>query len=210
LEPREPAEEGLARRLGSHRDANGASLRGQAARFLNRLGHYDRAVYGSVAQLETPLLDEPLRRLSRYANHSKPWLVVAGVLALAGGPDGRRAARTGLVAVGTTSLVVNQPLKLAGRRRRPDRRDLGVPPDRWVPMPSSTSFPSGHSASAAAFAVAVGDLLPALRLPLRIAAGAVAFSRVYTGVHYPSDVVVGALAGALLGRWVSRMAGRLR
>ena len=54
-----------------------------------------------------------------------------------------------------------------------------------MPMPTSTSFPSGHSASALAFAVAVGDVLPALRLPLRAAAATVAFSRVYTGVHYP-------------------------
>ena len=200
-------EEGLARRLGSRGAAHGVALRDQAARLLNHLGHYDRAVYRSVAQLETPLLDKPLRRLSRYANHSKPWFVVAGVLALAGGPRGRRAAVTGLVAVGTASLVVNQPLKLAGRRR-PDRQDLGVPPDRWVRMPSSTSFPSGHSASAAAFAIAVGDVWPALRLPLRVAASAVAFSRVYTGVHYPSDVVAGATAGALLGRLVSRAARR--
>jgi undecaprenyl-diphosphatase len=100
-------------------------------------------------------------------------------------------------------------MKMAGDRNRPDRVGLGVPPPRWVDMPSSTSFPSGHSASAAAFAVAVGDVLPALRVPLRVAASVVAFSRVYTGVHYPSDVVVGATAGALLGRLVSRRARRL-
>jgi undecaprenyl-diphosphatase len=184
-------------------------LRRRAAHGLQRLARYDRAVYRSVAQMETPLLDDPLRVLSRFANHSKPWFAVAGTLALLGGPPGRRAAVTGLAAVGAASLVVNQPLKLAGRRRRPDRQGLGVPPDRWVRMPSSTSFPSGHSASAAAFAVAVGDLQPGLRLPLRVTAAVVAFSRVYTGVHYPSDVLVGATAGALLGRWVSRMGRRL-
>ncbi len=78
---------------------------------------------------------------------------------------------TGVAAIGVTSFVVNQPMKLAGGRRRPDRTQLGVPENRWVPMPSSTSFPSGHSASAAAFAVSVGDVLPELRLPLRVAAG---------------------------------------
>ena len=77
-------------------------------------------------------------------------------------------------------------------------------------MPSSTSFPSGHSASAAAFAVAVGDVLPGLKLPLRAAAAVVAFSRVYTGVHYPGDVVVGATVGALVGRATSAVARRLR
>lgn len=67
-------------------------------------------------------------------------------------------------------------------------------------MPTSGSFPSGHSASAAAFAVAVGGVLPRARAPLRAAAAVVAFSRVYTGVHYPGDVAIGVGVGALLGR----------
>jgi undecaprenyl-diphosphatase len=76
-------------------------------------------------------------------------------------------------------------------------------------MPESTSFPSGHSASAAAFAIAVGDVIPAAGIPLRVAAALVAFTRVYTGVHYPSDVVVGATAGALFGRLTSLAARRI-
>ena len=203
---REPVEERLADRL-SARQA-GAGPRMRAVALLRRLGSYDRAAYRSVARLSTPLLDEPLRRVSDFANFSKPWFLVAGVLALLGGRRGRRAALTGLAAVGAASLVVNQPMKLAGERRRPDRDRLGVPKQRWVPMPASTSFPSGHSASAAAFAVAVGDVLPALRLPLRAAASIVAFSRVYTGVHYPSDVLVGAAVGAILGRLASAAALR--
>ena len=85
-----------------------------------------------------------------------------------------------------------------------------MPQPRWVPMPTSTSFPSGHSASAAAFAVAVGDVIPGLRVPLGLAATAVAFSRVYTGVHYPGDVLVGAATGALLGRMSSTSEGGSR
>jgi undecaprenyl-diphosphatase len=207
-QPREPVEERLARRLGDRDVGTSTPSRRQAAALLRTLAAWDRAVYRSVAESSTPLLDEPLRRVSDFADFSKPWFLVAGALALFGGAPGRHAAATGLAAVGTTSLVVNQPMKRAGERRRPDREVLGVPPARWVRMPSSTSFPSGHSASAAAFAVAVGDVLPPLRLPLRAAAGVVAFSRVYTGVHYPSDVVVGATAGALLGRLVSRLARR--
>jgi len=75
-------------------------------------------------------------------------------------------------------------------------------------MPESNSFPSGHSASAAAFAVSVGDLLPAFRVPLRAAAAVVAFSRVYTGVHYPTDIVAGAALGALVGKVTSTVALR--
>jgi membrane-associated phospholipid phosphatase len=205
----EPVEERLAHELSTDR-AEASAARTRALAVLRRLGRYDRAVYRSVARLSTPLLDEPLRRVSGFANFSKPWFITAGFLALFGGAHGRRAALTGLAAVGATSLVVNQPMKLIGERHRPDRDGLGVPLQRWVAMPSSTSFPSGHSASAAAFAVAVGDLLPALKLPLRAAASVVAFSRVYTGVHYPSDVLVGATVGALLGRVASTVARRAR
>ena len=202
-----PVEERLADKLSAPRP-DGSAGHDRATAVLRRLGRYDRAIYRSVAGLSTPLLDEPLRLVSGFANHSKPWFVTAGIRALFGGPQGRRAALTGVAAIGATSLVVNQPMKMIGNRRRPDRDDLGVPEARRVTMPTSTSFPSGHSASAAAFAVAVGDLLPTLKLPLRGAASVVAFSRVYTGVHYPSDVLVGATVGALLGRAASTVARR--
>lgn len=178
-------------------------------RVLTVLGRWDQDTYEAVAGMSTPLLDEPMRVVSQVANHSKPWLATAATLTVFGGRDGRRAALTGLAAVAATSLVVNLPLKLAASRRRPDRVALGVPTSRWVEMPSSRSFPSGHSASAAAFAVAVGAVLPRLRLPLGVAGVTVAFSRVYTGVHYPGDVVVGAATGALIGRTTSAVAGRL-
>jgi membrane-associated phospholipid phosphatase len=205
----EPVEQRLADELSTKR-ADASAERARAVAVLRRLGRYDHAAYRSVARLSTPLLDEPLRRVSGFANFSKPWFIAAGFLALFGGPPGRRAALTGLAAVGATSLVVNQPMKLIGERHRPNRDALGVPQQRWVTMPSSTSFPSGHSASAAAFAVSVGDLLPALKLPLRGAASIVAFSRVYTGVHYPSDVLVGATVGALLGRVAATVERRTR
>ena len=95
--------------------------------------------------------------------------------------------------------MVNLPVKYAARRARPDRAAEGVPAERWVEMPTSTSFPSGHSASAFAFATAVAGTLPALGFPLRGLAATVAYSRVHTGVHYPGDVIVGALMGASIG-----------
>lgn len=194
----EPPEERLRHRLGDS---------STAGKLLHKLGRYDLRAYIAVAQVSTPFLDRPLRMVSTLANYSKPWFLAAGVLAVAGGPRGRRAAAAGVAAIGAASLVTNQPMKLMGGRSRPARHEHGVPEARRVPMPTSTSFPSGHSASAAAFAVAVGDMLPALRWPLRSAAAVVGFSRVYTGVHYPGDVVAGAVTGAVLGR-LSARAGR--
>ncbi len=182
-------------------------LPGTAGAVLRELAAVDRAVYRAIAATPTPSLDEPLRRLSAVADHSKLWVGLAGAVALLGGQRGRRAAVTGLVAVGVNSAVVNLPMKLAGRRARPDREGAGVPADRWRPMPTSTSFPSGHSASAFAFAGAVSSVAPALTVPLRGLATAVAYSRVHTGVHYPGDVLVGTLVGATIGE-ATALAGR--
>jgi len=177
-------------------------------RGLRLLGRWDLRAYEAVAGMSTPLLDEPMRVISRVADHSKPWLVTAAVLATLGGATGRRAAVNGVAAVAVTSLVVNQPMKLVGARRRPDRSAMGVPVARWVPMPASSSFPSGHTASAAAFAFATSGAIPQLRLPLCAAAVVVGFSRVYTGVHYPGDVIVGGTTGALIGRMAARLGRR--
>jgi undecaprenyl-diphosphatase len=62
-------------------------------------------------------------------------------------------------------------------------------------MPTSRSFPSGHTASAFAFATGVGHVLPSEAVPLRVLAAAVGYSRVHAGVHFPGDVLVGALIG---------------
>ena len=198
-----PREELLAERLA----AKPGPARGSLVRALSGLGRIDRACYGAVARLPPSQLDVPLRRLAKFADFSKPWFIVATLLALFGGNRGRRAAITGIAAIGVTSFAVNQPMKLGSARARPDR--AGVPQERWVSMPDSTSFPSGHSASAAAFATAVGDVIPAAGIPLRVAAALVGFTRVYTGVHYPSDVVVGATAGALFGRLTSLAVRRI-
>ena len=175
---------------------------------LRELGAVDRAVYEAVARTPTGNLDVPVRRLSDAADHSKLWLAIAAVVALLGGHRGRRAALEGMVAIGVTSATVNLGVKPIARRRRPERVGPALFQDRHVPMPASASFPSGHAASAFAFAHAVGRHLPVLAVPIRLLAAAVAYSRVHTGVHYPGDVVIGSVTGAGTAAMVAAVADR--
>jgi undecaprenyl-diphosphatase len=161
---------------------------------LREIDSLDQAVYRAIAQTATPALDHDLRLLSRAADHSVLWLSIAGALALVPGRP-RRAALLGAASIGVASISVNVIAKMLLRRPRPDRSTAAVPKARQVRMPHSTSFPSGHSASAFAFASAVGTQLPRLALPLQLLAAAVAYSRIHTGVHYPSDTIVGASIG---------------
>lgn len=166
-----------------------------------RLHELDEAAFVRVAEWHAPALDATMPGLTRVASYSVLWMAVAAALA-ASGPRGRRAAVVGLGAVAVTSATANLVMKGATGRTRPT---APVPAARRLPQPGSSSFPSGHTASAAAFSGVVGQEIPGLRLPLSVLAALVGFSRVYTGAHYPGDV----LAGWALGRGVAFAARRV-
>jgi membrane-associated phospholipid phosphatase len=131
------------------------------------------------------------RRYSRLGEHGAVWLA----LGLAGGAvDGRRRRRwlraTGCVGA---AYLISTSIKMAIGRRRPAVEDL----PHLMATPTGLSFPSSHSTSSFAAAQAFGPLLP--RGPLLGAAAGMAFSRLYLGVHYPSDVAAGAALGTVIG-----------
>lgn len=135
--------------------------------------------------------------LSRAANHSLLWLVLAAVLAARKGVT-RRAALRGVAAIGGASFSASLVAKRLFPRRRP-AADLLHTTRRLTKRPSSSSFPSGHAASAAAFTTALAVESPALAAAVAPVAAAVAYSRVHTGVHWPSDVAAGAAIGVAAG-----------
>jgi undecaprenyl-diphosphatase len=189
-----------------HHDTAAARL----PRWLEDAERVDLAIYAAIARTPTPALDSAMSRLSQAADYSRLSVTAAALLALAGGRTGRRAAAQGLASLGVTATVVNVAIKPLGRRRRPDRLAGDVPLARQVRMPVSTSFPSGHSAAAFAFATGVGHVSPAAAIPLRALAALVAYSRVHTGVHYPGDVLAGALIGTALAQLTTHAGSRLR
>ncbi|RRO14332.1 phosphatase PAP2 family protein [Saccharopolyspora rhizosphaerae] len=146
--------------------------------------------------------DPALRRLTHLADHSKLWLGLAAVMATRRGRL-RRAALRGTSAIAFTSAVTNGIGKPLLPRRRP-AADLLPHRRRLRTPPSSSSFPSGHAASAAAFTTAVAMEAPQLGLALLPLAAAVAYSRVHAGVHWPTDVVFGAAIGSTVAVATSR------
>ncbi|MFI6603521.1 phosphatase PAP2 family protein [Nonomuraea sp. NPDC050536] len=209
---RGPAEQ--ARRPDATRIEMGSGCGGNRMRWMAevraQVRALDQAVFDAVADSRTPSLDRFFVCVSRSVDYSRLWLMTAAGAALAGGRRGRQAAGLGVLAVGLASAVTNAGLKpLAGRRRPTRSGHRAVLGSRRVRRPVSASFPSGHTASAFAFASTMGETVPWTWIPLHAAAAAVGYARVHTGVHYPSDVAAGALIGALCGWTVRRVAARV-
>ncbi|MEU8318648.1 phosphatase PAP2 family protein [Nonomuraea sp. NPDC048881] len=173
---------------------------------LERFDAWDKRAFDRVARSDLPVLDALLPHLSSAADNSVLWGLVAGVLMMTGRPRLQRAGVRGLLAISLASPLTSMVVKQAIRRPRP-LTDL-IPVIRRRRVPASSSLPSGHSASAVAFAVAVARDAPLpVATSVTLLAAGVAASRVYVGAHYPGDVLAGVAVGAAAG-WSARGCGR--
>ncbi|MBT2555354.1 bifunctional phosphatase PAP2/diacylglycerol kinase family protein [Arthrobacter sp. ISL-5] len=154
----------------------------------------DRTLMRAISAFPGGHHDTFFRRLSAAANKGKLWFGVAALAAAVPGRT-RRAAVHGLLAQGVASAVTNLVFKTLLPRTRPLPEHLPV--FRFVnPQPTSSSMPSGHSASAVAFALGAGFVQPVLGVAVAPVAAGVAYSRVHTGAHWPTDVLFGSAIGA--------------
>jgi membrane-associated phospholipid phosphatase len=154
----------------------------------------------AVSQAPPPAL---LTRLSALARGGRLWLAIAALMAARPGVA-RHAARDATLAALLASAGAQLLNRLVARPRPPARH---LPARRALfTQPETPSFPSSHSAVAAAFTVAVGRRCPVGAAALIPLASSIAYARVRTRAHWPTDVLAGILLGAGVGEAVHRHA----
>lgn len=157
----------------------------------------DKAALRRIVRRLPPSVGAGVTGLGKTARGGTLWVVAAGVLSLFG-PPGRRAAAGGLLAGGTASAIANGPAKWFVHRDRPGGAGLADLPRRDR-APTTSSFPSSHTASAFAFAIAASAQCPPAAPLLVPAALGVGLARLYAVRHYPTDVLAGAALGTAIG-----------
>jgi undecaprenyl-diphosphatase len=155
-----------------------------------------RLYHGIRRDLHAPALVEPVRRFSAAGEHAAVWLVI-GAAGIAVDRDRRARWARATAGVGAAYLL-NTAIKAAVGRNRPAIEGLPA----LMQTPTGLSFPSAHASSSFAAAYAYAGMLPAG--PLYAGATAMALSRVYLGVHYPSDIAAGALLGTVVAASLAR------
>jgi undecaprenyl-diphosphatase len=165
----------------------------------------DRRLFNAINGLpHTAYFDEQVALLSDLGKGAG-WVAGAAWLAARDGSRGRRAALASIGAMLLAVGLVQGPIKGTLRRRRPFVREVARVVGR---RPRDTSFPSGHTAGSFAAAAVLSAFYPRDRPLLVGTAAAVGVSRVYLGLHFPSDVLVGAGLGAALGLLGRRLVRR--
>ncbi|KOV96082.1 MULTISPECIES: phosphatase PAP2 family protein [unclassified Streptomyces] len=175
-------------------------------RLLAVLSDVDRSLARQAACRVPPRVGKVLSAVEEAAENTKLWCGSAAAMAWLGGWRGRKAAAGGLAALAAAQLISNGLCKQLADRPRPPKE--WFPHDEVDDRPDSSSFPSGHTAAAVAFTAAVAPTWPAAGAVCALPAAMVAFERVQSGAHYPSDVAAGAAVG-LAGAWLTRHAHRL-
>ena len=113
--------------------------------------------------------------------------------------------------VATTALstrFVTSLVKYAVQRDRPPA--VVLDPKPLMEIPTTSSFPSGHTSTGFACAYVISRLAPRLAVFVYVLAALIGFSRIYVGVHYPIDVLAGAVLGLVVARALLTLLGALQ
>jgi hypothetical protein len=157
---------------------------------LKRLDNH--LLHGMRTRFHSPAAESVGKALGKIGEYGAVWLVIGIALAFADSDNGEDWVIAGLL--GPIAIGLNFAVKVVVRRPRPVLE--GLPPLGGAP--SSLSFPSAHATSSFACATAMTRIAPEAAF-LFVLAAAIAVCRPYLGMHYPSDVIAGAILGTALG-----------
>jgi undecaprenyl-diphosphatase len=160
---------------------------------------WDRRVESWIAAHRVAVLDPVFRGLTYAGSQGAVWLVLAAAAALAAR---RWQVLVWVAAADLAAQLLTDLVKLVVPRTRPHVHTL-------VAEPHSHSFPSGHAASSFACAVVLAAFVPRFAVAFYVLAALIAFSRLYVGVHFPLDVLAGAVLGILTGKGLLALRARL-
>lgn len=177
------------------------------AYLIQILSYWDLFFFNTIFQLTKR---ETLTRIIRFLSHTGDgflYPIMAGLIYILFPETGLNFFKSSLIAFGI-ELPLFMILKKYFKRVRPYKVIPGInnivtPVDRF-------SFPSGHTAAACVFSTLLVYFIPVLLIPLAIWAVMVGFSRVFLGVHYPTDILAGILLGtasALLAITIMKYTG---
>jgi len=164
---------------------------------LRAAGALDQAVLRFLrTRGHTPAAEKSMQALGFIGEFGAVW-AAAGLTGFAA--DSQRRLRWGAVFfVAPSAIVLNYAVKKGVGRKRPVITEH--PP--LAKAPSKLSFPSAHATSSFAAATAISRVQPKAKVPAHVLAGLICIGRPYLGMHYPSDVLAGAIMGTALGRSV--------
>jgi undecaprenyl-diphosphatase len=166
----------------------------------------DRSIQSWVVDHRIGALDWFFEGLSYAGSYGLVWLALA--VAISGFSWGRPWLWTRVAVAILLAESISGTLKVWVKRDRPP---LSRPvPEPLLESPSTYSFPSGHATVSFACATVLALAVPRLRVPLFVLAALISFSRVYVGVHYPFDVLAGAVLGVAIAIALRMLAGVLR
>ena len=182
--------------------------------FFEFLYSIDKAVFlffnDSVAN---PVFDVIMPFITEEHNHMVVYLIAWIALMVFGGKKGRIAGVLVLIVVGMSDYMSSSIIKPLVARQRPCDPDVLVEGARFLlGNKTSFSFPSSHAANNTAWAAFFSVKVPRMKWIFIAVAVTMAYSRVYVGVHYPSDLIAGAVLGILcavfvlfMEKWVSTL-----